>query len=183
MFFFVCFIFKVVLAATASSQVVCPTVTSSKCTCGPAQNSDPNAGLRLYCKGLNDAEISSTLKAFATTNVSSSLVELLVFGSQSDNNPIALTKVPVEILKFESLSWIELSNNKISSIPPGAFNFPNVKQSKVFLRNNEIESIYYDAFSFSSATKGVTINLENNKINNIFPNAFQLQGHNLCHLY
>ena len=151
----------------ASSRVgnpVCPSADAiSPCSCKGNYLGD---GVQLDCqsKELTDTQLSNILDAFLPCGISP-----LVSLSANINN---LTRVPSQILKMNALAVVDFSNNKITSIPSGAFSSPSAQWVYIALRYNQIPSIPSDAFNYPSATT-LYIGLQANLIQSIPSGIFK----------
>ena len=122
-----------------SRAFVCPpAATIAPCTCSSYLW---GTGVELDCsnQGLFDSQLATKLNAFLPTTISP-LLSLNAHGN-------SLTIVPVLLPKFPSLWIIDLSSNKITSIPSRAFSYPLAKYLLVYLQSNLIKSIPSDAFN------------------------------------
>jgi len=166
------------VSSTSSEFFPCPSNVDffSRCTC--QTSTGRYFGFELACRGLNDEEISSILKAIPPIGIDTQsislgyyipLVELLVTKSETK----ALTRIPGEIVNFPSLRLIDFSSNQITSIPPGAFSFSCLQGIKIYLQNNQITSISSGAFSFTTTAKEIYINLGSINVESISSGAFQ----------
>jgi len=153
-------------------------------------------------KNLTDAQISVILNTLLVSPGLNPVISILASSNQ-------LTKVPDEISKFPALNIvylgenqitelpctdgksfinnrfatgkidIYLSNNQITRIPSGAFNFPSASRVGIELVNNKITSIASDSFRFPSATF-VAVYLDRNRISVIpdgvfdYPSALEI---------
>ena len=162
---------QVVFIATTSAAApppvnfTCPTNTNSfkPCGCKP-WNSLRGVELDCRSRGLNDVKIIQVLNNFKPEK-GSPLVSL-------NANSNSLTKVPAEISKFPSLSFISFYVNKIKSLPFNAFNLPDVKNISIILADNEIHSVAPGAFNFPSATD-MTVSLSSNYLKSFSASAFK----------
>ena len=136
--------FQARMAAAFRASPVCPAAsTISPCTCS-ADYSGTGVALECSSKGLTDSQFSSILDTFLACGISP-LTRL-------NANTNSLTKVPSQIVKFTSLWNVDLANNKITSMPAGAFSYPSATFLYIYLYSNQITSIPSDAFNSPSAT-------------------------------
>ena len=141
-----------------SRAFVCPpAATIAPCTCS-SYLWGTGVELNCYNQGLTDSQLSSKLNLFLSTGIS----PLLSLNAASNG----LTKVPDLLPKFASLWIIDLSNNQITALPPGAFSYPLAKYLLVYLQDNQIKSIPYDSFNSPRAGTAM-IYLNNNTISSI----------------
>jgi len=122
------------VALSATGEVVCPTAADlGGCTCQEAWSDE--SGLDIDCREvkLNDATVGGLLKALLETGVSPAVT----FDASKNN----LTKVPVNLSKLSELTYIDMNDNQITSIPVGAFQSSSTKNVGIYLSNNRISSI------------------------------------------
>lgn len=143
--------------------LICPNLTSiSPCSCNRPSSS---TALYIDCsnKKLNDSQMNHILNAFLFPGISP------VYSIQAQFN--RLTKVPTQISKFPSLSFVYLDYNAISEIP--GKRFLNTTNGTVYITlvKNRITSVPLGAFSFPFASS-VTIGLSENPISVLPDGAF-----------
>ena len=140
--------------------VVCPPASAiSPCTCaGSFYNAN---GFSLNCASLrlSDSQLSTILNVIINSNGISPLVEL-------DASSNELTKIPSQISRLQSITTIALSQNQITAIPTGSFNYPSAPSMNMDLFSNKISSISSCAITIPNATS-VKINLWSNQITSI----------------
>ena len=153
----------------------CPSADSilpCQCISYPTSHGDK---ISLVCSmvndNLDDSKFSEILQAFVDSSAWNELVDISAYGNS------LITKIPLEISRFPSLSRIVLSNNKITSIQSGAFDLssaPSPPSSvEIDLSNNEITSIDTGAFNFGASTNNINLNFDSNQIATISPDPFQ----------
>ena len=148
-----------------SGQLICPPAEAiAPCSCS-------NTSWAIDCNGrnLNDQQISLILDAFLSPGVSP------VATVWAKNN--RLTQIPSQICKFTKLITIDLSQNRIMSIPTGCFNLTSSWDLFISLYSNLITTIPSGAFNFTFTGQfpgSVSLYLANNLITSIQPSAMRL---------
>ncbi len=131
----------IVMMLRPCCTLICPNLTStSPCTC--KKNAINVTSITIDCnsKNLNDSQMSRILDSFLSPGISS----VYEIGAQFNR----LTKVPSQISKFTSLSFVYLDWNQISSIPVIKFLNTTYGSISISLQKNKITSIPLGAFSF-----------------------------------
>ena len=185
--------------------MVCPpAAVLGECTCNEAWF-DPT-GITVICenKGLNKGSVDEVLQALLEPFISTTIT----FAASKNN----LTKVPADLSKLSEHAYIYLEDNQITSIPsgafksilgfvsidlrknlissiePGAFNYPNALYSKLNLSYNKLTTIPAGVFEGNVetilCTKKVMMQKKNKKIIKRIPCVFYLgTGNSFTYLF
>jgi len=123
------------------------------------------SGLDIECREpkLKDSSVVQLLNALSKKRISPTVM--------FDAYENSLTKVP-NLSKFSKLEVINLSKNKITSIPKGAFQSNSVNNVGINLKGNSISIIKAGAFNYPSA-KNAQLDLSNNNIKTIPSGVFK----------
>jgi len=152
-------------------QKGCPTATAiSPCTC--SVNNDQQS-ISVNCIGLNNFT-NSALDQVMTALVSPGVASLTSFQMEKTPN---ITKIPADVMsKFPNLTWTYFSQNQITQIPVGIFNYSNPTNTIVVgVSQNSIANVPSGAFNFApnAALRHIQIEIANNQIPmNVSANAF-----------
>ena len=133
--------------------LVCPVVEDYEpCSCNEFYDDYYHnfySGLDCREKNLGDTKTSQVLNSFLLPTVTS-LGSVNLTGNQ-------LTHIPIQLATYYYLEQIDLSFNRIDSIPKGSFPVnPELKQ--IYLRNNQISEIAAEDF-FYNGIETLQINL------------------------
>jgi len=121
----------------------CPTSRNNYSPCECITNNNAEIGaIQLQCsnKKLTDSRASAILRAFISIPAMTKRMEELNFAHNR------LSKVPVEIRRFRQPRIINLSHNKIRSVPSGAFKLFSNYSTRISLDGNRITTIQPRAF-------------------------------------
>ena len=134
-------------SSLVNADIVCPP-EADYAPCGCREYSKTPGTIYLNCQSqkLTDSQMSDILDAFLTTPGVSPVAFLsLEYGK-------LLTRVPSEVRLFNQLDWVFLSDNNITSIDSGAFNFPDAANplGNLDLAYNKITTIAPGAFKGQS---------------------------------
>ena len=145
--------------------MVCPPAADLVgCTCQEAWSDE--SGLDIDCREakLNDARVEGLLKALLETGVSPAVT----FDASKNN----LTKVPDDLSKLSKLTYIDMSDNQITSIPSGAFQSSSTKEIGIYLSKNRISSLSRGAFKYPAYAQ-IVLDLSINRISAIPAGVFE----------
>ena len=140
----------VCLFLTVETAVICPTkVNYSPCDCYEYSSNT----IWINCRGQNltNSRVSGILNVFLTSPGVSPVGKLSL-----QNNK--LTRVPNQIKLFPQLVEVWLSDNKITSIQSGAFNFTTTTVEWLVLSDNPVATIAPGAFQgMNTNNKTITV--------------------------
>lgn len=157
-------IWSMLLCTTYAQSTTCPPAASvSPCVCRD-NNDGVTVFLNCYNQNLDDTKISQILNSFLSTSGVSPLGRLDLFFNK-------LTKVPVEIPQFPQLDLVYLYRNSIDSVKSGAFNFAKTLV-RLDLYDNQITAIEPGAFQ-GNYGNGSYIYLYNNLLTRFESGVFQ----------
>ena len=120
----------------------CPTSRDDYSPCDCTTNKTENGAIQLHCsnKNLTDSRVSAILRAFISVPGKAKRMEELNFAHNR------LSKVPVEMRHVRHPRIIDLSHNKIRSVPSGTFKLLSNHSTRISLDSNRISTIEPRAF-------------------------------------
>lgn len=133
------------IISLVESVIICPPPdTYSPCNnCRKVPSSSDTIVLncdRRNAENLNDSRISDILDTFLKTPSVSPLEALDLRSNR------LLTHIPIQIAQFARLNYVDLSDNNITSIEPGAFNFTATLKRLDLSHNIQLSTIAPGAF-------------------------------------
>jgi hypothetical protein len=182
-------VLMIILKPCDGQEVVCPS-TSVILPCSCSASTINPIGLAIDCAsaGLSDSEMSYVLNAFLSPDISP-VIELEALGNQ-------LTQVPSQLSQFTSITTIDFSGdnhitsipvgsivsfatninmflyfNGLTTVPLGAFIFPNAESIYIGFNSNSITTIVPGAFNFPNASN-IIFDFGSNQISTIAPDTF-----------
>ncbi len=159
-----------------TKNFTCPTASSIyPCTCSQyyRYSTEPISNrIALDCnkKNLTDSQVGAILNKVLLASGISPVIKIVAGFNQ-------LTKIPPQISKFSTLSFVDFTYNQITSIPPKALHLLSSTSVNIDLTFNKITSISSGAFKFPSASQ-IKLTLDSNQIGIIpeglfnFPSVF-----------